>query len=101
MNIETIAIIRADALGRQIACLALLSGYRVVLEDISPAALEQAKRSIRKYLEERMARGELTRPRVEQALANLTTADSVEEACREAGLLIDLTAEEMEVKLEI
>ena len=41
MQIETIGVIGANAIGREIALAALLGGYRVVLEDVSREMLEK------------------------------------------------------------
>lgn len=100
-EVKTIAVIGAGSIGRGVACAALLGGYRTVLEDISPARLEQGVGYIRERLEEGVALGKLTAELKERALANLSTARSVEDACRQGDLLIEALAEEMEMKLEI
>ncbi|MGD0401956.1 MAG: 3-hydroxyacyl-CoA dehydrogenase NAD-binding domain-containing protein [Candidatus Acidiferrales bacterium] len=101
MEIKTIGVIGAGAMGRGIAYAAALGGYRTVLEDVSPEMREQGLSYISQTLEEGVSCGKVTLEQKEKALANLSTARSVEDVCREADLLIEAVPEEMEVKLEI
>ncbi len=101
MEVNTIAVIGAGTMGRGIAYAAAFGGYRTILEDISARVLEQGLAYIREAVEEGMARGKVTPRQKEQALAHLSTASSVEDACREADLVIEAVPEEMELKLEI
>jgi len=101
MEVKTIGVIGAGAMGRGIAYAAACGGYRTILEDVSPEMLEQGIAYIRQNLEEGVARGKVTEEQRNIALANLTTSRSVEDLCREADLLIEAVPEEMEVKLEI
>ena len=101
MDIKTIGVIGAGTMGRGIAYAAALGGYRTVLEDVSPEMLEQGTDYIRRALDEGVARGKVAERQRQEALAGLSTARSVEDACREADLLIEAVPEEMELKLEI
>jgi 3-hydroxybutyryl-CoA dehydrogenase len=94
METGTIAIIGAGELGRQFACLSLRAGYRTILEDVSLTAVERAVRAIRELAATPAAAlGDLE--------AKLATAHSVEEAVREADLIIETVADELEMKLEL
>jgi len=101
MKIETIAVIGAGTMGRGIAYAAALGGYRTILEDVSAPMLEQGTAWIRQSFEEGVSRGKVTLQQKEHALSHLSTARSVEDACREADLIIEAVPEEMELKLEI
>lgn len=101
MDVNTIAVIGAGTMGRGIAYAAALGGYRTILEDVSPAMLDQGVAYIRQALDEGIARGKVTPQQKDDALARLVTAHSVEEACREADLVIEAVPEEMEVKVDI
>jgi 3-hydroxybutyryl-CoA dehydrogenase len=101
MEIKTIGVIGAGAMGRGIAYAAALGGYRTVLEDVSPEMREQGLSYISQTLEDGVSSGKVTLEQKESALANLSTSRSVEDVCREADLLIEAVPEEMEVKLEI
>jgi 3-hydroxybutyryl-CoA dehydrogenase len=101
MQIETIGVIGANAIGREIALAALLGGYRVVLEDVSTETLEKGIAHIERSLDERATPHKLSRQDRESALARLSTASRVDEVCRVADMLIETVPDEMEVKLEI
>ncbi len=101
MEIKTIAVIGAGTMGRGIAHASAYGGYRTILEDISPEMLEQGLDWIRQTFEEGIARGKVTPDQRDTALARITTARSVEDACREADLTIEAVPEDMELKIEI
>ena len=50
-EVKTIAVIGAGIMGRGIAEVAALGGYRTVLEDLLPAALRKAEGEIRGNLD--------------------------------------------------
>ena len=101
MEIKTIGVIGAGQWGRQIACAALLGGFRTILEDVSSNVLERGISRIRQSLDESVARGQLTLEQKNTASMKLSTANRADEVCRDADMLIDTVPEEMEVKLEI
>jgi 3-hydroxybutyryl-CoA dehydrogenase len=101
MNVKTIAVIGAGTMGRGIAYAAAFGGYATVLEDISRPRLEQAVSWIRKAFEEGVARGKVETAVSDKALALISTASNVEDAIREADLIIEAVPEELEMKLEL
>src|ERR1051326_2757748 len=100
-EIYTVAVIGAGIIGRGIAQMAALGGYRTILEDILPASLRRAKSEIRDNLEKSIALGETSRPYADAAMARLEYASSVEHAAREADVVIEAVPEELESKIEI
>ena len=101
MDVNTIAVIGAGTMGRGIAYAAALGGYRTILEDISAAMLEAGLSYIRQTLDEGVERSKVTAQQKEHALKHLSTAGSVEDACREADVVIEAVPEDMELKIEI
>jgi len=101
MELNTIAVIGAGTMGRGIAYAAAYGGYRTILEDVSNSMLDQGLAYIRTSLDEGVTRGKVTTDQRDRALERLSGAHSVEEACREADLVIEAVPEEMEIKLEI
>jgi 3-hydroxybutyryl-CoA dehydrogenase len=101
MEIRTIAIVGANDTGRSVAYFAALAGYRTILEDISPSALEQGIAWIALRLDEEFALGKIDAGTRDTALANLSTANSAEDASREADLIIEVVTDEMEMKIEL
>ncbi len=101
MDIHTIAVIGAGTMGRGIAYAAALGGYRTILEDVSEAVLEHGLAYIRQTLEDGVARGKLTPQQKDHALALLRPARAVDEACRDADLVIEAVPEDMELKVDV
>lgn len=101
MEIKSIAIVGASSLGRRMAYRAALAGFRTILEDISPLALEQGRAWVAGALAEDVARGTCDLAAREAALERLGTANSADAASREADLIIETASDEMEMKLEL
>src|SRR5690349_7155126 len=88
-------------MGRGIAHVAALGGYRTVLEDVLPAALRRAQDEIRGNLDKAVELKKVSAEDASAALGRIEYAGSVEEAAREADLVIEAVPEEMESKIEI
>jgi 3-hydroxybutyryl-CoA dehydrogenase len=86
-EIHTMAVIGAGDRGREMAAAALRAGYRVILEDVSQPRLEQAAAAL-------SGLGEGARSR-------LVLTSNLEGALREADLVIEVVAEELEMKIEM
>ena len=99
--VKTVAVIGAGIMGRGIAHAAALGGYRTILEDLLPGALRKAGSEIRTNLDKAVELGKVTAPDADAAFRRLEYAGSVEEAAREADLVIEAVPEEMESKIEI
>jgi 3-hydroxybutyryl-CoA dehydrogenase len=100
-EVKTIAVIGAGIMGRGIAHAAALGGYRTILEDLLPGALRKAETEIRANLDKAVELGKVTAPAADSAFNRLEYAGSVEEAARDADLIIEAVPEEMESKIEI
>src|SRR5262249_51571740 len=101
MDVKTIAVIGAGTMGRGIAYASAYGGYRTVLEDISRPTLEQAVGWIRQSFDEGVARGKVEPNVRDRALSLITTANKVEDAIRDAELIIEAVPEELEMKIEL
>jgi len=87
---EIVAIIGAGPLGRWLALAAARAGFRVQLEDVMPANLHHAQELLRQQLG--------PQPLAETPVAFVST---IEDAVRNADLVIDCVPDELESKLEI
>jgi 3-hydroxybutyryl-CoA dehydrogenase len=101
MEVRTIAVIGAGTMGRGIAYAALLGGYRTVLEDVSHRVLELSVTWIKQSFDEGVSRGKVEQGVSDKALSLLATASTVEDAIRDADLIIEAVPEEIEMKLEL
>src|SRR4029077_3793935 len=88
-------------MGRGIAYAAALGGFHTVLEDVSRTVLEQGVAWIERSFEEGVARGKVEASVRDKALALISTAGNVEDAIRDAELIIEAVPEELEMKLEL
>jgi 3-hydroxybutyryl-CoA dehydrogenase len=100
-EVRTVAVIGAGIMGRGIAHAAALGGYRTILEDLLPNALRTAETEIRANLDKAVDLGKINAPAADAAFSRLEYAGSVDEAARDADLVIEAVPEEMESKIEI
>ena len=100
-EIKTVAVIGAGTMGRGIAHVAALGGFRTILEDLLPNALRKAESDIRANLDKSVELGKVSSDDARQAMSRMEYAGSVEQAVREADLVIEAVPEEMESKIEI
>ena len=100
-EIRTIAVIGAGAAGRNIAGIAVLGGFRTILEDILPASLRRAESEIRDSLKQEVQSGRVAQADAEAAISRLEFATSLEDAAREADMVIEAVPDEFDSKEEI
>ena len=97
----TAGVAGAGTMGRGIAQVAAMGGYRTILEDVMPETLAKGTAWIKRALEEGVARGKVKPEESSAAVARIEAVSTVEEACRESDFLIEAVPEEMELKLEL
>jgi 3-hydroxybutyryl-CoA dehydrogenase len=100
-EVQTVAVIGAGIMGRGIAHAAALGGYRTILEDLLPNALRKAETEIRSTLNKAVELGKVNATEADAAFSRLEYASSVDQAARDADLVIEAVPEEMESKIEI
>jgi 3-hydroxybutyryl-CoA dehydrogenase len=93
----TVAIIGAGPLGRWLALRAARSGVRVYLEDVLPSTLHHA----REYIRQQLSAQQLSVGALEGEPSGVHFVSTIEDAVREADLVIDCVPDELESKLEI
>src|SRR5882724_8851042 len=102
MEVKRIAVIGAGPSGRAIALTAVSVGIPTVLEDVMRSTLDQGVMWIERKLEDTVT--EDPNPGVwirNMGLGCLDTSNNVEDAIREADLIIETVPEELEMKLEL
>ena len=100
-SIERVAVIGAGAMGHGIAQVAAMAGYEVALYDVDGAALERGLGQIKTNLEVGIERGKVDPEVRDRALAAISTTTSLEDAVRDAQLVIEAAPEDMELKRRI
>ena len=100
-EVRTVAVIGAGIMGRGIAHAAALGGYRTILEDLLPNALRKAETEIRANLDKAVELGKVDASDADAAFSRIEYAGSLDQAARDADLVIEAVPEEMESKIEI
>jgi len=88
-------------MGRGIAHAAVAGGYRTVLHDVSPEALDRARQQVRADLDEGRARGKITAGDADAAYERLRPEPDLARAVAGAGFVIEAVPEQIELKLRI
>jgi 3-hydroxybutyryl-CoA dehydrogenase len=101
VEVKTIAVIGADVVGRGIAYVAALCGYTTILEDVSEARLGNAVAWVTPRLERGSGGDAVDGHAGKAASAKLSTAHTVEDAIRDADLIIETLPDEMEMQIEL
>jgi 3-hydroxybutyryl-CoA dehydrogenase len=101
VEVKIIAVIGAGAMGRGIAYAAALGGFQTILEDVSESVLAQATKWIRDAFDEGVGRGKVDAFVRDSAISRINTSSSIEEAVRDAELIIEAVPEEVEIKRKL
>lgn len=95
------AVIGSGTMGRGIAYVAALGDFQVHVHDVSEEALAKAKDYIEKEMRKSAERGFLDPAKAERALENIIYTTSMEEAVKQADIVVEAVFELMEIKVEI
>jgi 3-hydroxybutyryl-CoA dehydrogenase len=98
---KNITVIGSGTMGNGIAHVFAQHGYNVSLVDISQPALDKALATIAKNLDRQVAKGSLTESDKAATLANIRTLTKLEDAAKNADLVVEAASENVEVKLSI
>jgi 3-hydroxybutyryl-CoA dehydrogenase len=101
VEVERVAVIGAGTMGRGIVHAAALGGFRVTLQDVDSGVLEGALEGIQKEMQKAVERDRIDEGEMRGGLERISPTESLEEAVKEADLVIEAVSEEMELKLEI
>jgi 3-hydroxybutyryl-CoA dehydrogenase len=101
MTIRTVAVLGAGLMGRGIAQVAALGGFRTRLQDTSAEALAKAIAHIEGSLERERGAGRLSADAATTGRAALSTVATLEEAADGADLVIEAVPERIDLKLQV
>lgn len=101
MEINKIAVIGAGNMGHQIAICAALSGFQVRCMDSNLDILNKAIAFANNYFDERVTKGKLSEEAVIQARTNLAFVSNLEEAAKDADLVIEAIIEKLDIKRKL
>src|SRR5215831_11553485 len=98
MAIERVAVVGAGIMGRGIAHVAAMGGFRTVLNDVSSELLEKAKSRIQQDLQNGVAIGKVTADAMSAALDRLSIETDMERAAQDADMVIEAVPERIDLK---
>lgn len=100
MTVKKLYVVGSGAMGSGIAQAAATHGIQVIMNDINEEFVAKGYNKIKKSLEKAVTKGRMTEEAKEEALANLTTTVSLEDA-KDADFVIEAASENKEIKLGI
>jgi len=99
--VKTVAVVGAGIMGRGIAYVSALAGFRTILNDADPRQLDLAKDEISATMGKGVSSGKLNGPAAAAAHQRLSFARALKDAAGEADLAIEAAPEKIDLKLEI
>ncbi|MGE5379705.1 MAG: 3-hydroxyacyl-CoA dehydrogenase family protein [Methylocystaceae bacterium] len=100
-DIKVVAVLGAGAMGNGITQVTAQAGYQVVMYDIYDAALEKGMNTIKKSLDKLVSKSKITADAAEALLGRIKTTTSLEDAVKDADLIIEAVPEILELKQDV
>lgn len=100
-EIRNVTIIGAGTMGHSLAQVFATGGYNVQLHDVKESALSDALRLVAANLDTQVELGLLRRRDKPGVLKRIRTTPRIEEACKEADLVIEAIIEDVEIKRKL
>lgn len=100
-KIEQILVVGAGQMGHQIAMLCALGGYTTILQDVNHEALQKAEKSLQKRMDEWLTKKKLSEAEKGAAFARLTYSNDLEDAAKDADLVIEAIIEQLDAKRDL
>jgi 3-hydroxybutyryl-CoA dehydrogenase len=101
MSVEKISVIGAGTMGHGIAQVAAQAGFAVALLDVDEELVGRGRSMIETNLKKGIERGKVTEREMLDALARIRTTIDVEDAARDADLIIEAVIERLDAKREL
>ncbi|WP_175614640.1 3-hydroxyacyl-CoA dehydrogenase [Piscibacillus halophilus] len=98
---EQITVVGAGVMGKGIAYASAISGFKVFLNDISEEALKNAKHDIETLLSGSAEKGFITSDQHQSAVDHLSYTTNLNEAAKDADLVIEAVLEKMDIKVKV
>ena len=101
MEVKKIAVLGAGLMGHGICQVTAQSGFQVWLRDIEQRFVDNGMQMIRKSLARFESKGKLTHEQVDGILSRIHTTISLEEAVKNADLIVEAVPEKPEIKTSV
>ncbi len=100
-DVRRICVLGAGTMGAGIAQTCSVAGFSVAMRDLTEEFVEGGFHRMRAPLEKRVARGKMTQDEVEAILGRIEGFTSLEEALKQADVVLEAVFEDMGVKKEL
>ncbi|GBC73904.1 3-hydroxybutyryl-CoA dehydrogenase [archaeon HR04] len=100
MAIERITVLGSGIMGHGIAQISAMAGYKVVMRDIEQQFLDKAMERIRWSLSKLVEKGRISGDEMNSILERIRVTVDMEEAVKNADLIIEAIPEDMRLKKE-
>ena len=101
MTINHVTVVGAGVMGRGIAYVSALAGFKTTLVDISESQLQDAIEATKQTAEKGVARGKLTEEKKQILLENLQTSTDLASVSKETDFLIEAVPEKRSLKQSV
>ncbi|TVR77066.1 MAG: 3-hydroxybutyryl-CoA dehydrogenase [Chitinophagaceae bacterium] len=98
---KNITVIGSGTMGNGIAHVFAMNGFSVSLMDISEDSLKKAMETIDKNLSRMLEKGRIDENLKNSTLANIKTYTKLEEAAKNADLVVEAATENLDIKLKL
>lgn len=98
---EIVSVIGSGTMGRGIAFSCAAAGFTTFVQDINESVLSNCKSYIEKQFRRSLEKGEITREEADHAMSRIRYTTELEEAAKDADLVIEAVLEIMDLKIEI
>lgn len=98
---QKVAVIGAGEMGHGIAELLALHGYTVSMRDIKQEYIDRGMERLTWSLDKLVEKAQVTRAQADEALARIHPTLELEEACRDADVVIEAVFEDVELKKKV
>ncbi|NLP49912.1 3-hydroxyacyl-CoA dehydrogenase [Bacillus sp. RO1] len=98
---EKVVVIGSGVMGRGIAYVSALGGYQTTLIDVKEEQLAGARKEIEVIISKGLEKGKLTEQAAGELRDGLFYSTELEEAVKEASLIIEAVPENMEIKKSV
>ncbi len=101
MLITNVTVVGAGTMGNGIAHVFAQYGFSVVLNDIRQEFIDRGLSTIQSNLDRQVKKGSLTEDQKKSTLGRIKTTTNLEEACKNAGIIIEAATEDETIKKEL
>src|SRR6266849_2793455 len=101
-EIQSVTVVGAGTMGSQIALQSALAGrYQLTLVDAVPGQLQRARANNTRLVDRAVEKGRMTREQADAALGRIKDSDNLEQAAKNADLVIEAVIEDFDTKSKV